>query len=147
MSDFLQELYQEVIVDHSKQPRNFHGLKDANHQAHGHNPLCGDNVEIFVSVENGAIKDVSFQGEGCAISTASASIMTEAIKGMSVQQAKQLSSDFREALVNDQENNLGKLEVLKGVKQYPMRVKCATLAWHTLQAALDEQNTKVSTEE
>ncbi len=150
MSD-LQELYQEVILDHNRSPRNFRTAKDANRAAAGHNPLCGDVVHVFLSVDDeGIIQDASFQGSGCAISTASASIMTEAVKGKSLPQVQQLFGVFH-ALVTGKalpssEVELGKLAVFHGVSEFPVRVKCATLAWHTLKAALNEKSTPVSTE-
>jgi len=145
----LRELYQQVIVDHNKNPRNFRKLKEPFQQAEGHNPLCGDRVNVFVQVENDIIKDVSFQGDGCAISVASASLMTEGLKGKSVKEEKELFTAVHDALtVKDSNIDLmeyGKLGVLANVKNFPMRVKCATLCWHTLEAALNVQAT-VSTE-
>lgn len=145
----LRELYQQVIVDHNKNPRNFRKLDEPYQQAEGHNPLCGDKVNVFVQIEDGIIQDVSFQGNGCAISVASASLMTEALKGKSVQNEKELFNAVHSALTEkDSDVDLmeyGKLGVLANVKKFPMRVKCATLCWHTLEAALNEQAT-VSTE-
>ncbi len=145
----LRELYQQVIVDHNKNPRNFRKLDAPHQQAEGHNPLCGDKVNVFVQVENEIIKDLSFQGNGCAISVASASLMTEALKGKSIKDEKVLFNAVHCALTEKDSNidlmEYGKLGVLANVKNFPMRVKCATLCWHTLEAALNEQAT-VSTE-
>lgn len=149
MSD-LRELYQEVIIDHSRHPRNFHEMKDANHHADGFNRLCGDKLTLYIQLENNIIKDISFIGSGCAISTASASLMTEQLKGKTLQDAETLFQNFHQTLtIDDAEINpvaLGKLAVLIGVREYPSRVKCATLAWHTLQAALANEAQPVSTE-
>jgi len=152
MSD-LRELYQEVILDHNKSPRNFRELPEADHHAHGDNPLCGDIVTVYVKMDGDALGEVTFQGSGCAISQASASMMTEAIRGKSLAEARELSSRFRRLLTEDRPDGatqdaeaLGKLAVFSGVKEYPMRVKCATLAWHTLSAALDHDSATVSTE-
>ncbi len=137
----LREIYQEVILDHYRKPRNFHPLEGANQEAKGHNPLCGDQVSIFLEIENDSVKDVSFQGAGCAISTASASLMTEAIKGRTLGEVQALFESFHDMMTTDSDHDevadLGKLEVLSGVRQIPIRVKCATLAWHTLKAALE----------
>lgn len=145
MSD-LREIYQEVILDHYRKPRNFSSLATATGEARGHNPLCGDRVSVFLVVEDGVVADVSFQGAGCAISTASASLMTEAIKGKTVDEAHDLFHRFHTMMTGgdemtggeDEDNDLGKLEAFVGVRQIPIRVKCATLAWHTLKAALEE---------
>ena len=137
MSD-LRELYQEVIFDHNRSPRNFHEMKDADHFADGHNPLCGDQLTVYLRIEDGKIADASFVGHGCAISTASASLMTEAVKGRSVEEVEALFEDFH-ALLTDaapEGRDFGKLEVFSGVREFPARVKCATLAWHTLHNAL-----------
>ena len=156
----LRDQYQQVILDHTKRPRNFHALADASHVADGHNRLCGDKLRLFLRVEHGAIADVAFQGVGCALSTASASLMTEAVKGRGIDEVRQLFERFHsvvtgppgEARSVQQEGeadalaDLGKLVVFAGVRDYPVRVKCATLAWHTLQAALKRQPTPVSTE-
>lgn len=138
----LSSLYQEVIIDHSKNPRNFHALEDFNHSATGHNPLCGDNLKIFAKIVDNQITELSFVGDGCAISKASASLLTELAKGKSLEEFQKLFSQFHDLLTTDKEiaENLGKLEVLAGVKKYPARVKCATLAWHTLDAALNGKN-------
>lgn len=148
MSD-LRELYQEVILDHNKQPRNFHGIDPHDHEADGYNPLCGDQIHLELRLDDeGRIEDIGFQGQGCAISTASASIMTETLKGHTVEEARALFDRFHHLVTDDHaepDPSLGKLGVLAGVRDYPMRVKCATLAWHTLQAALDEKG-EVTTE-
>ena len=137
MSD-LRELYQEVIFDHNRSPRNLHEMKDADHFADGHNPLCGDQLTVYLRIEGGKVADASFVGHGCAISTASASLMTETVKGMPVEEAEALFEDFH-ALLTDaapEGRDFGKLEVFSGVREFPARVKCATLAWHTLHNAL-----------
>ena len=141
MSD-LRELYQEVILDHNKSPRNFHAMPDADREAEGDNPLCGDVVTVYVGLDGDRIREVAFQGSGCAISQASASLMTEAVSGMTLREASELSAKFRDLLTEKGDRpvdpaELGKLAVFQGVKEFPMRVKCATLAWHTLAAALD----------
>ncbi|HUC42951.1 MAG TPA: SUF system NifU family Fe-S cluster assembly protein [Candidatus Sulfotelmatobacter sp.] len=141
MSD-LRDLYQEVILDHSKRPRNFRRPELVTGEAHGRNPLCGDTLTVYVDVENGTIKDVAFQGHGCAISTASASMMTESLKGKTVEEGRSLFEWFHRLLttppgIGPPAGPLGKLAVFSGVREFPVRVKCATLAWHTLQAALD----------
>ena len=143
MSDIhgnLRELYQEVIFDHNCSPRNFHPMTDADHQADGHNPLCGDQLTVFLRIEDDIVRDVSFVGHGCAISTASASLMTEAVKGRPIAEVEALFNDFHALLTDapDQapQRDFGKLEVLAGVREFPARVKCATLAWHTLHNAI-----------
>lgn len=149
MTGELRELYQELIFDHYKRPRNCHVLLGANRRADGHNPLCGDRITVYLKVEDGIIRDVTFEGNGCAIATASASLMTEALKGKPVTEVAHLFEDFH-GMVTDTDASahpeLGKLEVLAGVREFPARVKCATLAWHTLNAALKQQGTPVSTE-
>ncbi len=144
----LRELYQEVIFDHYKKPRNFHKLQGADCCADGNNPLCGDRFTVYLKLKDDRIEDVSFQGCGCAISTASASLMTEVLKGKTVADAQHLFQGFH-AMVTESgvsfHPELGKLEVLGGVREFPARVKCATLAWHTLNAALRGQGS-VSTE-
>lgn len=148
MSD-LRELYQEVIFDHYKTPRNCHVLAGANHHAEGFNPLCGDQVTVYLKVEHGVIEDLSFEGSGCAISTASASLMTEALKGRTIAEVEQLFDDFHRMVTASDaapHPQLGKLEALAGVREFPARVKCATLAWHTLHAALKDQAKPVTTE-
>lgn len=142
MSD-LRDLYQDVILEHSKAPRNFRALDSANHQAEGNNPLCGDRFTIYLHMEGDVIRDVTFQGAGCAISKASASMMTQAVKGKTRAEAEQLFECFRKLVTGQpaaaEGEELGKLAVFSGVSEYPVRVKCATLAWHTLQAALEGQ--------
>lgn len=145
----LRELYQEVILDHNRRPRNFGPLPAANHQAEGDNPLCGDKVSVLLDLEDGRIQDIAFQGVGCAISMASASLMTEALKGQTVEEARRLFHVFHNLLTTgagESSPDLGKLAVFTGVREFPMRVKCATLAWHTLLAALSEKAQPVSTE-
>jgi nitrogen fixation NifU-like protein len=150
MNDSLRELYQEVILDHSKNPRNFRELPGASRQAKGYNPLCGDRITVFVEVEDGVVRNVGFQGAGCAISTASASMMTEALKGRTEAEAEKLFTAFHDLVTGKSElvdgDGLGKLAVFAGVRDYPVRVKCATLAWHTFKAALARQEEAVSTE-
>ena len=150
MSD-LRELYQTTILDHNKQPRNFRVPERANRSASGHNPLCGDRVVVHLVLEDGVVKDVGFQGAGCAISTASASLMTQAVKGKSVYEVQKLFDAFHELLTSDPQREVdvegvGKLAVFAGVREYPVRVKCATLAWHTLRAALEGAREPVKTE-
>ena len=140
MSD-LRDLYQEVIVDHSKRPRNFRKIEDAERTAVGHNPLCGDRLTLYLEVEDGIVKDAAFQGAGCAISTASASMMTETIKGKTVAEAERLFEQFQSMVTTPPDqpidtSGLGKLQVFCGVREFPARVKCASLAWHTVHAAL-----------
>ena len=145
----LRDLYQEVILDHNRRPRNFGPLPAANHRAEGHNPLCGDRVTVLLDMEDGRIRDVAFQGSGCAISTASASLMTEALKGRSVEEVQEIFKGFHDLVTTgagEGSPELGKLAVFSGVREFPMRVKCATLAWHTLLAALDAKDEAVSTE-
>jgi nitrogen fixation protein NifU and related proteins len=146
----LRDLYQEVILDHNRRPRNFGALPSANHQAEGYNPLCGDKVTVFLDLEGGCIQDIAFQGAGCAISTASASLMTEALKGKTAEEARALFHDFHGLVTTgegEDSEDMGKLAVFSGVREFPMRVKCATLAWHTLLAALDAKAREpVSTE-
>jgi nitrogen fixation NifU-like protein len=137
----LRELYQSVILDHNKKPRNFLRPEGANREAHGHNPLCGDEIEVYAEVDDGVLRDVGFLGSGCAISKASASLMTEAVKGRTLDEIEKLFEGFHRVVTSDARSpadvsGLGKLEVLAGVREFPMRVKCATLAWHTLRAAL-----------
>ncbi len=134
----VDDLYQETILDHSKRPRNCHPMADANRNAEGYNPLCGDKLKLFLKMEDDVVRDVSFVGSGCAISTASASLMTESLKGKSREEALQLLEKFHDLLTTDTpvSRDLGKLVVFCGVREYPARVKCATLAWHTLKSAL-----------
>ncbi|HXK10687.1 MAG TPA: SUF system NifU family Fe-S cluster assembly protein [Vicinamibacteria bacterium] len=141
--DDLRELYQETILDHSKRPRNFHPLAGANRSANGHNPLCGDRTTVYLHVADDVVRDVSFQGAGCSISTASASMMTDALKGKTVAEAKALFERFHELVTADPAKavsapaELGKLAVFAGVHEFPIRVKCASLPWHTMKAALE----------
>jgi nitrogen fixation NifU-like protein len=150
MSD-IRELYQQVIVEHGRQPRNFGEIAHPTSVKIGHNPLCGDELTLYLDVENNVIKDVKFTGRGCAISMASASLMTQAIKGLKLDEAEQLFENFI-AVVKDHQHEperlekLGKLSILQGVSDYPARVKCATLAWHTLHAGIQNDDKPVSTE-
>jgi nitrogen fixation NifU-like protein len=149
MSD-LRDLYQEVIIDHGRHPRNFGPLPGHNHRAEGFNPLCGDKLTLYLKIVDGVIEDVRFEGAGCAISTASASLMSEALKGKSEAQAEALFASFHDLVTGAAQAPeavpLGKLQVLAGVQEFPARIKCATLAWHTLRAALNDQSESVSTE-
>ena len=150
MSD-LRQLYQEQILDHSKKPRNFRKLEEATRSAEGYNPLCGDKVTVYVKVEDGIVKDISFQGSGCAISTASASMMNATLKGKTMAEAEALFDRFHRMLTGQPDPGpgaveLGKLAVFSGVSEFPIRVKCATLAWHTVHAALEGKDEPVSTE-
>jgi len=150
MSD-LRELYQTTILDHNRKPRNFQVPEGANRDAEGVNPLCGDKVSVHLTLEDGVVRDVGFQGSGCAISTASASMMTEAVKGKSAEEALALFERFHELVTGPatelpHTDGVGKLVVFAGVREYPMRVKCATLAWHTLKAALEGSAKTVRTE-
>ncbi len=145
----LRDLYQEVIMDHNKKPRNFRDMSNANHLAHGNNPLCGDALVVFLKLNGDVIEDVSFQGSGCAISVASASLMTEALKGKTLLEAETLYELVHKQMTGEEidSSSLGKLAVLSGVKEFPARVKCATLSWHTLHAAMDsDHDISVSTE-
>jgi nitrogen fixation NifU-like protein len=147
MDGNLRELYQEVIFDHNRQPRNFHDMPEADHHADGHNPLCGDQLTVYLRINGDVIEDVSFVGHGCAISTASASLMTEAVKGKTVAEVEALFKDFHALLTETPpERDFGKLAVLTGVREFPARVKCATLAWHTLHNALIGDHTPAHTE-
>jgi nitrogen fixation NifU-like protein len=139
----VHDLYEETILDHSKRPRNCHAMQDANRQADGYNPLCGDKLRLFLKMDGDIVKDVSFVGSGCAISTASASLMTESLKGKTREEALKLLDKFHELLTTDVQvsKDLGKLVVFCGVRDYPARVKCATLAWHTLKSALTSGET------
>ncbi len=149
----LRELYQEMILDHGREPRNFGRPEGANCQAHGDNPQCGDQIDVFVRFEDGVVHDVGFEGRGCSISQASASMMTEILKGKTEAEVKALFARFH-ALVTGSDDDAGsaadddmdKLMVLAGVRQFPMRVKCATLAWHTMNAALEGEREEISTE-
>ena len=144
----LQDLYQEVILDHNKRPRNFRAIEDGQ-KAEGYNPLCGDRVTIYLRVENGRVVDASFQGTGCAISKASASLMTESVKGKTLQEVDELFEKFHQMITrapDEPVDELGKLSVLAGVRQFPVRVKCASLPWHTLRSAASAHDDLVSTE-
>jgi nitrogen fixation NifU-like protein len=145
----LRELYQEVILEHSKKPRNYRVLEGANHKAEGFNPLCGDHFTVYLDLKDGAISDVAFQGSGCAISKASASMMTQTLKGKTTAEAEELFSKFHDLVTGHgagKGEELGKLAVFAGVSEFPLRVKCATLAWHALHAALHGEQEAVSTE-
>jgi nitrogen fixation protein NifU and related proteins len=147
----LDELYQELILDHTKRPRNFRDMPEATGWADGHNRLCGDKLRLYIKVTNGVIQDLAFKGEGCSISKSSASLMTEALKGKTVAEAQELYEKFHHLLtgpeeVPDDTEELGKLAAFAGVRRFPVRVKCATLPWHTLQAALNSEKTPISTE-
>lgn len=151
MLEQLRDLYQEVVFDHNRNPRNFRVMEDANRKIEGFNPLCGDRITLYLKIVGGVIEDVSFQGSGCAISTASASLMTEIVRGQTEAEAEHLFETFHRITTGaeGEEVNLdeiGKLAVLAGVRAYPARVKCATLAWHSLQAALRGEGECVSTE-
>ena len=149
MSD-LDELYQEVILDHNKSPRNFRTIEDADRKAEGYNPLCGDQVTVYVKLESGVIKDISFRGSGCAISKASASMMTSELKGKTEAEAHQLFEHVHKMLTgesgHDGTGKIGKLAILSGVCKFPTRVKCASLAWHTVNSALTGTDEVASTE-
>lgn len=150
MFDDLRELYQEVILDHGKSPRNFRTIDDPTCLAHGNNPLCGDVLVVFLTVADGVIEDVSFKGEGCAISVASASMMTEILKGKTTEEAEGLFDTFHKMCTVDdfmveENDDLDRLQMIAGVKAFPMRVKCATLAWHTMNAAINNKK-EVTTE-
>ena len=146
----LSELYQQVILDHNKKPRNFHKLENANHSAEGFNPLCGDHLMVYLKLEDNKVSDVSFEGSGCAISKASASMMTQAVKGKTKSEAERLFEQFHKMVTaeddsDDEERGIGNLTIFSGVREFPVRVKCATLPWHTLHAALNNEP-MVSTE-
>ena len=150
MSTDLRDLYQEVILDHNRRPRNFHVLQNANRSAEGFNPLCGDKITLYIEVENGVIKDIGFQGAGCAISKASASMMTASLKGKTIEEAREIFEKFHAMVAGEPEHlfnpeEMGKLAVFCGVREFPVRVKCASLAWHTLKAALESAGGKVVT--
>jgi len=147
----LRELYQDVILDHNRNPQNFGKPEDSNRRADGHNPLCGDKITVYLTVEDDRIEDVHFDGVGCAISTASASLMTEALKGKPLGEVAELFEVFHELVMGNAEASLdgpdiGKLIAFQGVSEYPMRVKCATLCWHTLNAAIENKQDPVTTE-
>jgi nitrogen fixation NifU-like protein len=148
----VRDLYQDMILEHSKKPRNFRSLPQANRKAEGYNPLCGDHFTVFLQLENDEVKDISFEGSGCAISKASASMMTASLKGKTKSQARELFARFHRLVTSqateahDGGVDIGKLVVFSGVSEFPVRVKCATLAWHTMLAALEERSDTVSTE-
>ncbi|EEA03238.1 SUF system FeS assembly protein, NifU family [Burkholderia sp. H160] len=148
----LRDLYQEVIFDHYRRPRNCRRLPDANHRAEGYNPLCGDRITLYLRIEDGVVTDVGFDGTGCAIAIASASLMTEALKGRTEPEVEALFGSFHDMVTTpagtslQNQADLGKLAVLSGVREFPARVKCATLAWHTLHAALHDASGTISTE-
>jgi nitrogen fixation NifU-like protein len=152
MDSELRELYQQVILDHNKSPRNFKKLENANHYAEGYNPLCGDRINLYLIVEDDIVKDVGFQGSGCAISKASASLMSSIVKGKNKEEAEKIFSKFHELVTGkltnqDDIEELGKLAVFSGVRDFPARVKCASLAWHTLISALKDEQKIISTED
>jgi nitrogen fixation protein NifU and related proteins len=146
----LSELYQQVILDHNKKPRNFRKLESASHSAEGYNPLCGDHLTVYLNLEGDEVKEVSFEGSGCAISKAAASMMTQAVKGKSKEDVEHLFNEFHSMVTGElekevEETKLGNLKIFAGVRDFPVRVKCATLPWHTLHAAMNNKQT-VSTE-
>ena len=146
----LSELYQQVILDHNKKPRNFKKIEDAELSAEGYNPLCGDQLTVYLNLDDGVVSDISFEGSGCAISKAAASMMTQAVKKKTRAEAERLFQEFHSMVTGEldeevEDNNLGNLKIFAGVRDFPVRVKCATLAWHTLQAALNKQQ-QVTTE-
>ena len=145
--DVLKDLYQQLIIDHNQHPQNFRILENASHSAEGHNPLCGDEMKLFLLEKDGIIKEITFIGSGCAISKASASIMTSTLKGMKVEDAKTLFDNFHTlATTGEIAGDMGKLSVMAGVHKYPARVKCATLAWHTFNGALQNSTETIKTE-
>ncbi len=151
VSSELRELYQELILEHSKKPRNFQALEHANHTAEGFNPLCGDKFKLYLDIQGNTIKDIGFQGSGCAISKASASMMTTSVKGKTVAEAKEIFGEFHKMLSGEasaklNQTKLGKLSVFSGVSEFPVRVKCATLAWHALHAGMEANGKTVCTE-
>jgi len=148
-----QELYQEIILDHYRNPRNCCSMADPTHCAEGDNPLCGDHLEVFLKMEGNIIKEINFQGSGCAVSQASASMMTESLKGRTIEEALEVFDKVHVMLTGyhpdeerEDDKSLGKLEALSGVAQFPMRIKCASLAWHTLKSALKQEEEPVTTE-
>jgi len=151
MNEELRELYQQVILDHNKSPRNFRIIENATQHAEGYNPLCGDHIDIYLIIEDGIVKDASFKGEGCAISKASASLMTSILKGKTKEEAEKIFRKFHDLVTGKLEGNpddeqLGKLAVFAGVQEFPVRVKCASLAWHTMINALHGNEEKITTE-
>ncbi len=150
MKQDLRDLYQEIILDHNKNPKNFKLLEEPTHQSEGYNPLCGDKVNLAMKVQENTIQDIGFQGSGCAISKASASVMTSALKGLKIDEAAALAAEFEKMVKSDIDSEedyseFGKLAAFAGVREFPVRVKCATLAWHTMKSALG-QTDKTSTE-
>ncbi len=151
MDNDLRELYQQVILDHNKDPKNFGKLEKCNHDSEGYNPLCGDRIHVYLQVEDGVIKDIRFEGSGCAISKASASMMTTLLKGKTLEEAEKLFAEFQQMITSDLSkpvdlSKMGKLAVLAGVREFPSRIKCAGLPWHTVKAALEDKDRVVSTE-
>jgi nitrogen fixation protein NifU and related proteins len=152
MDQELRELYQEVILDHNKSPRNYRKMEDFTQDCEGYNPLCGDTIHVYLKVNEGIVTDVSFQGSGCAISKASASLMTSEIKGKTTEEAEEIFRNFQDLITGNlgknpgKDDKLGKLAVFSGVQEFPVRVKCATLAWHTMNSALHENDRSVTTE-
>ncbi|MFQ5766892.1 MAG: Fe-S cluster assembly sulfur transfer protein SufU [Acidobacteriota bacterium] len=152
MNESLRDLYQEVILDHGKRPRNFHAMEEATAVAEGFNPLCGDRLNLYLRVKDGVVEEASFQGRGCAISTASASMMTQAVKGKTEEEVRRLFDSFHNQVTGGEAGqggpraDLGKLAVFAGVREFPTRIKCAVLAWHTLKAALSRRREMVTTE-
>jgi len=149
--DELRELYQEMLLDHHKKPRNYGKLENANRHAEGYNPLCGDRITIYIALKGGVIEDIAFEGSGCAICTASSSLMTEAVKGKTLEEVEGLFGRFHDLVTSDPDTevdaeSLGKLAIFTGVREFPVRIKCATLAWHTMKAALKETDESVTTE-
>ncbi|MBT8379377.1 MAG: SUF system NifU family Fe-S cluster assembly protein [Ignavibacteria bacterium] len=151
MDQELKELYQQVILDHNKSPRNFREIDNATKHAEGYNPLCGDRLDVYLIVEEGIVKDISFKGDGCAISKASASVMTSLLKGKKIEEVEKMFESFHDLVTgklgdNPDLDKLGKMAVFAGVQEFPVRVKCASLAWHTMMNALHNKDEKVTTE-
>ncbi len=149
--DELRELYQEMLLDHHKRPRNYGKLENANRHAEGYNPLCGDRITIYIALKGNVIEDIAFEGSGCAICTASSSLMTEAVKGKTLEEVEGLFGRFHDLVTSDPDTevdaeSLGKLAIFTGVREFPVRIKCATLAWHTMKAALKKTDESVTTE-
>jgi nitrogen fixation NifU-like protein len=149
--DELRELYQEMLLDHHKKPRNFGKLENANRQSEGYNPLCGDRVTIYIVLNGNIIEDIAFEGSGCAICTASTSLMTEAVKGKTLEEVEAIFGRFHDLVTSDPDSDIdtesfGKLAIFTGVREFPVRIKCATLAWHTMKAALKDTDKPVTTE-
>ena len=146
----LSELYQQVILDHNRKPRNFHKLENANRSSEGYNPLCGDQLHVYLELDGDQVKDIGFEGSGCAIFKASASMMTQALKGKTKGESEKLFHEFHRLVMGEldedsEDNHLGKLNIFAGVREFPVRVKCATLSWHTMKAALEGEE-KATTE-